>query len=124
MATLSAIVLVGFAGVHPSVGRGYEFAAITAVVIGGVSLFGGRGHVLAVVAGALALESIFTLLNFMNVESTWRNSVQGLIILIALSVSMLQGSRSPSALLRRLLPRRAPTGTDTRPRSNSLPAQR
>lgn len=106
MATLSGIVLVGYAGVHPSVGRGYEFAAITAVVIGGVSLLGGRGHVLAVVAGALALESIFTLLNFMDVQSTWRNSVQGFIILLALSLSALQGKGTFSALWKRIFPRR------------------
>ena len=35
-ATLAAVLLVGYAGVHPSVGRGYEFVAITAVVLGGV----------------------------------------------------------------------------------------
>ena len=44
-ATLAGIILVGQAGVHPSVGQGYEFIAITAVVLGGVVLGGGRGWV-------------------------------------------------------------------------------
>ena len=62
-ATLSAVLLVGYAGVHPSVGRGYEFIAITAVVLGGVVLGGGRGWVVAAVAGAFVLEALFLLLN-------------------------------------------------------------
>ena len=42
-ATIAGILLVGYAGVHPSVGQGFEFTAITAVVLGGVVLGGGRG---------------------------------------------------------------------------------
>ena len=86
-ATVAGIILVGYAGVHPSVGRGYEFTAITAVVLGGVVLGGGRGWVLSAAAGAFALELLFTLLNFMDVESTWRDAVQGLIIIAAVALS-------------------------------------
>jgi ribose transport system permease protein len=78
---------VGYAGVHPSVGRGYEFTAITAVVLGGVVLGGGRGWVLSAAAGAFALESLFTLLNFMGVQATWRDTVQGVIIIIAVAAA-------------------------------------
>lgn len=83
-ATVAAILLVGFAGVHPSVGNGYEFTAITACVLGGVVLGGGRGWLLSVVAGAFVLESLFTLLNFVGIEATWRPTVQGAIIIIAM----------------------------------------
>lgn len=62
--------------VHPSVGRGYEFTEITAVVLGGVVLGGGRGWVLSAAAGALALDLLYTLLNFVGVASTWRDAVQ------------------------------------------------
>ncbi len=86
-ATVAAIILVGFAGVHPSVGQGYEFSAITAVVIGGVLLGGGRGWVLSAVAGAYALELLFVLLTSLDVPSTWRDSVQGLIIIAAVAAS-------------------------------------
>ena len=50
-ATVAGVLLVGFAGVHPSVGQGYEFTAITAVVLGGVVLGGGRGTVLGALTG-------------------------------------------------------------------------
>lgn len=86
-ATVAGIILVGYAGVHPSVGRGYEFTAITAVVLGGVVLGGGRGWVLSAAAGAFALELLFTLLNFMGVASTWRDSVQGVIIIVAVAAA-------------------------------------
>ncbi|GAA1526740.1 ribose transport system permease protein [Agromyces terreus] len=84
-ATVAGILLVGYAGVHPSVGRGYEFTAITAVVLGGVVLGGGRGWVVAAAAGAFALEALFTLLNFAGVPSTYRDAVQGVIIILAVA---------------------------------------
>jgi ribose transport system permease protein len=84
-ATVAGILLVGYAGVHPSVGRGYEFTAITAVVLGGVVLGGGRGWVVAAAAGAFALEALFTLLNFAGVPSTYRDAVQGIIIILAVA---------------------------------------
>ncbi|MCQ6272179.1 ABC transporter permease [Pseudarthrobacter sp. R1] len=86
-ATVAGILLVGYAGVHPSVGRGYEFTAITAVVLGGVVLGGGRGWVLSAAAGAFALEALFTLLNFMGVQATWRDTVQGVIIIVAVAAA-------------------------------------
>ncbi|MBG6183434.1 ribose transport system permease protein [Arthrobacter sp. CAN_A214] len=102
-ATVAGIILVGYAGVHPSVGRGYEFTAITAVVLGGVVLGGGRGWVLSAAAGAFSLELLFTLLNFLGVESTWRDTVQGLIIIGAVAVAAQTWQRkwrgaSPPAL--------------------------
>lgn len=86
-ATVAGIILVGYAGVHPSVGQGYEFTAITAVVLGGVVLGGGRGWVLSAAAGAFALELLFTLLNFLGIASTWRDTVQGVIIIVAVAVA-------------------------------------
>ncbi|UOE43973.1 ABC transporter permease [Agromyces larvae] len=86
-ATIAGVLLVGYAGVHPSVGRGYEFTAITAVVLGGVVLGGGRGWVVAAAAGAFSLEALFTLLNFAGVPSTYRDAVQGAIIILAVAYS-------------------------------------
>lgn len=86
-ATIAGVILVGYAGVHPSVGQGYEFTAITAVVLGGVVLGGGKGSVWGALAGAFALESLFTLLNFTDVPSTFRDSIQGAIIILAVAYS-------------------------------------
>lgn len=98
-ATVAGILLVGYAGVHPTVGEGYEFAAITAVVLGGVVLGGGRGWVLSAVAGAFALELLFTLLTVLDVDATWRDSVRGVIIILAVAFAARAwtvGRRAPS----------------------------
>lgn len=93
--TISAVLLVGYAGVHPSVGRGYEFTAITAVVLGGVVLGGGRGWIVAAATGAFALEALFMLLNLAGVPSTFRPAVQGVIIIAAVAYAAVafRGSR-------------------------------
>lgn len=103
-ATVAGVLLVGHAGVHPTVGEGYEFAAITAVVLGGVVLGGGRGWVLSAVAGAFAIELLFTLLTVLDVDATWRDSVRGVIIIVAVAVAARAwtlgrrtGSPSPSS---------------------------
>lgn len=86
-ATVAGILLAGYAGVHPSVGQGYEFTAITAVVLGGVVLGGGRGTVVGALIGAFTLESLFTLLNFTSVPATMRDAIQGAIIIAAVAYS-------------------------------------
>ncbi len=105
-ATVAGVLLVGFAGVHPSVGQGYEFTAITAVVLGGVVLGGGRGTVLGALTGAFTLEALFTLLNFTTVPATMRDAIQGAIIIAAVAYSGV-------AFARRRRRSRAPASTNS-----------
>ncbi|WP_102109443.1 ABC transporter permease [Oceaniglobus roseus] len=85
---LAGILLGGFAGVSTDVGTGYELQAITAAVLGGAQLLGGRGSVPAAVGGALALTAIFTLLNFLGLPQPVRQVVQGLILIAAVALAM------------------------------------
>jgi ribose transport system permease protein len=85
LAALAGILLGGFAGVSAQVGDGLEFQAITAVVLGGVVLGGGRGSVVAAIAGALTLEALFTLLNLLGVSGALRSTVSGVIIIAAVA---------------------------------------
>jgi ribose transport system permease protein len=82
---IAGILLGGFAGVSAQVGQGLEFQAITAVVLGGVALGGGRGSVVAAMAGALTLQALFTLLNLQGVSGALESSVQGVIIIAAVA---------------------------------------
>jgi ribose transport system permease protein len=87
-AALASVMLVGFSGMSSlSVGDGYEFRAISAAVLGGVALTGGRGSVLGATAGALTLELLFRLLNLLALPLPFRLTVQGLIILAAVAFS-------------------------------------
>ena len=59
--------------------------AITAAVIGGAQLLGGRGSVGASIAGALTLTAIFTLLNILGLPKPMRDVVQGMILMPAVA---------------------------------------
>jgi ribose transport system permease protein len=85
---VAGILLGGFAGVSTNVGTGYELQAITAAVLGGAQLLGGRGSVPAAVGGALTLTAIFTLLNFVGLPQPVRQVVQGLILIAAVALAM------------------------------------
>lgn len=68
---------------QPAGGVGYEFDAITAVVVGGTSLMGGTGTITGTVIGAMIIGVINNILNLMNVSSYWQQIIKGLIIAIA-----------------------------------------
>lgn len=87
-AVIAGILLGGFAGVSTDVGLGFELQAITAAVIGGAQLLGGRGSVTAAIAGALTLQAIFTLLNMLGLPKPLRDVVQGLILISAVALAM------------------------------------
>ncbi|MEV0897218.1 ABC transporter permease [Actinoplanes sp. NPDC049802] len=89
-AALAAILLGGYSGVSFQAGAGLEFAAITAVVLGGVALGGGRGSVVGAMLGALTLETLFALLNLYGVAGALKSTVQGAIILLAVAVSSVR----------------------------------
>ncbi|MFI7235548.1 ABC transporter permease [Streptomyces cyaneofuscatus] len=85
-AALAAVLVAGFSGVSAQAGRGLEFEAITAVVLGGVLLGGGRGSVVAAMAGAFSLQALFTLLNLQGVSGALESTVQGVIVITAVGL--------------------------------------
>ena len=95
LAAVAGILLAGFGGVSAQVGQGLEFDAITACVLGGVVLGGGRGSVVAAMAGALTLEALFTWLNLQGISGALEDTVQGVIIIAAVSFASyrLRGAR-------------------------------
>ena len=93
-AVIAGIMLGGFAGVSTDVGSGYELQAITAAVLGGAQLLGGRGSVPAAMAGALTLQAIFTLLNFLGLPKPVRDVVQGVILIAAVAVAMYRRKKT------------------------------
>ena len=92
-AVVAGILLGGFSGVSLEVGAGYELQAITAAVLGGTQLLGGRGHVGAAIGGALTLMAMFTLLNFLGLPQPVREVVQGLILILAVAGAVRRRAR-------------------------------
>jgi ribose transport system permease protein len=87
MAALSGIYLVSLLGTgNPIMGQGYELSSITPVVLGGTVLAGGKGGVWGTFFGVLLMAMLNNLLNFLSVSTFYQWVIQGLIILIAVSV--------------------------------------
>jgi ribose transport system permease protein len=77
----------------PNVGEGLELDTITAVVVGGTSLFGGRGSVVGVVGGVLLLSTITSVFDVLQVESLYQLLLKGLIIVVAVAIYRTRGTR-------------------------------
>jgi len=67
-------------------GNTYTLYSIAAVVLGGVSLFGGRGSAIGAIFGALAFRAIGDLLFVFEVDPLWQPLFQGLVLLLAVSI--------------------------------------
>lgn len=67
----------------PTAGQSYEMDAVTAVVIGGVSMSGGSGKWYGVLIGALMLAVIENGLTIFSVDPNWKQIVKGAIIIVA-----------------------------------------
>ncbi len=76
--------------IQPAGGAGYELLAIGAVVIGGTSLFGGEGDIIATLIGALIVTTIRNGLNILGVYAFWQYVVNGLIIIIAVAIDQIR----------------------------------
>ncbi len=74
----------------PLAGTGYELDAITAVIIGGASLLGGRGSVINVLFGALIIGAIRNGLELRSVSSYWEQVAIGICILLALELDVVR----------------------------------
>jgi ribose/xylose/arabinose/galactoside ABC-type transport system permease subunit len=70
----------------PSLGATLLLTTITAVVIGGVSLFGGEGSVIGVLGGALVLGFLSEFFVSVQVDAFYQELIEGLIILALLGI--------------------------------------
>ncbi len=93
-AVLAGILLAGFAGLSADAGSGYEFQAITAVVLAGAVLGGGRGTTVATVGGVLTLQALFTLLNLLGFAKPLRDSAEGVLVIAAGAYTAYRARRS------------------------------
>jgi ribose transport system permease protein len=96
LASLAGVVRFLSAGsVAPSSeGQSYELYAITAAVLGGVSLRGGEGTAVGMVLGAMVLPVVNTLMNFTECPPAWEPWIIGLILLFGTVADELIRRRS------------------------------
>ena len=81
----------------PTAGLNYELTAITAAIIGGTSLFGGKGSILGTMVGALIMGVLQNGLNLLAVPSFWQQVAIGMVLILAVYIDQLQTSRERKA---------------------------
>ena len=74
---LSSLVGVGQAGL----GAQYTLTSVSAVVLGGANIFGGRGSYIGALFGALLIQTAVTATSFLNLDQAWQEWLPGLLVL-------------------------------------------
>jgi len=86
----AALLLIARTGVgDPQAGQNGNLESITAVVLGGTSLFGGRGNVLGSLVGALIVSVFRNGLQLMGVPSIYQVLITGILVILAVSIDQL-----------------------------------
>ena len=91
-ASITGLLWLSRMGVgDPAIGDGIELQTITAVIIGGTSLFGGRGTVIGTLGGVLLLGITANLLVMLGVNQFVQGLIQGVIIVAAVALYKQEG---------------------------------
>lgn len=102
LAGLGGICLYGQTGVGTASPQfAFTLLSVTAVVLGGANIFGGRGSFVAVAAAALLLQTITTALNFWDLDVAWQYWIPGALVLLA---GAAYGNRPPAGRVGRGVP--------------------
>jgi ribose transport system permease protein len=88
------LVMLRFVAASPIAGQNDELDAIAAVVIGGASLFGGRGKILGTTVGAFIIATLVSGLILLNVTAYWQTVLTGGIIILAVFVDQRRRARA------------------------------
>ena len=90
-----------FSIVQSNTGVGFELTVITAVVVGGASIFGGSGSPLGLLLGSLLISMTATAMVFLGIDSFWEQAVLGFFILLAVLTDRAKSFWQPSRTARR-----------------------
>jgi fructose transport system permease protein len=87
---IASLLSVARTGVgDPNAGQTENLDAITAVVLGGTSLFGGRGVILGSLIGAVVVGVLRNGLTLLGVDSVYQVLVTGILVILAVTVDQL-----------------------------------
>ncbi|HTO30238.1 MAG TPA: ABC transporter permease [Pararhizobium sp.] len=87
--------------------QGLELAVIAAVVIGGVSLFGGEGNIGSMLLGVLLLGLVQNAVNLLNVPPNWDSVVSGLVIAAAAALDVYRRSYLEAGMRKKVIATKA-----------------
>lgn len=78
---------------HPGAGEGFELLAITACILGGLSLMGGQGSVIGILVGASLIGVLQNEMVMLNINPYWHKIVIGLVLLAAITFDYIRRRR-------------------------------
>jgi simple sugar transport system permease protein len=97
LAALTGVVLAAKLGsATPSIATGLEFDVIAAVIIGGTSLYGGRGTMFGTLLGVLFISVLVNGMVLLDVNQYLQDVVRGIVILVAVLFTILR-NREPAS---------------------------
>lgn len=89
-ATIAGFVLAAFSNTAVStMSSGYDFGALAAIIIGGTSVFGGKGSVLRTLLGVVFVSVLTNILVISNIGFGWQQMAIGTLIVLAVAVDSL-----------------------------------
>ena len=92
---VAALILVARTGVgDPNAGQTDNLDSITAVVLGGTSLFGGRGNVLGTLLGAIIVGVFRNGLQLIGIPSVYQSLITGILIIAAVALDQVSRRKS------------------------------
>ncbi len=83
-----------------TVGQNLEIDVITAVVIGGVAMAGGRGNIIGVIIGVFLMGAIGNGMNILRIQADWQFVVKGAILILVVSLGAIAASMQQKNLLK------------------------
>jgi rhamnose transport system permease protein len=91
--------------IDSTAGTGYELQVVSAVVVGGVAIFGGSGSAVGAALGALLLNTISSALYVLGISPFWDQAIWGFLLILAITVDRFIAVRLAVALRLRRSPR-------------------
>jgi ribose transport system permease protein len=94
-AGLAGISYAGtFRAICPGTGAGFELDAIAAVVIGGTSMTGGKGSIVATLLGVFVMSLLKTGLPYIGLQANWQQIITGIILIVAIFIDVIRSRRN------------------------------
>jgi ribose transport system ATP-binding protein len=98
LAVLAGVVLTSLVGIgQAGLASEYTLTSITAVVLGGASIFGGRGSFLGALFGALLIQEIISATSFLGLGESWQQWLPGILVLAGAGFFSLSKARRDAA---------------------------
>jgi ribose transport system ATP-binding protein len=86
-ACVGGVLLMAQVGVgDPTQGVNYTLASVTAVVLGGTSIFGGRGSFIGALFGAILVEQLLNVTTFLHLSQAWQYWFEGVLVMVAVGI--------------------------------------